>query len=609
MRRIQFRTATASFLLVLAAAISVRGTEFVKVIPDDALGFIAVRNVAETDEKVGQLFTKLKIEFGGPLALLQLMTGISEGLDKSGDALLLVLPTGGEADGVEVSLWLPVADYDRFLASLGGTPGGVVTAVTVVGEDLLVTKHEGWAVLFDPDERERIPQLLQQGATPPQQVSQWESWIEATDVAVVVLPGGMRAGIQWAGAQNDDEAEVAPADQGAADDLFGPAEAPDETEIQSDDNQSSGNFVSHARNSIRNVLSSSPKLFQLVTATSAIGLGLRIDEQGNARAGLRVALREGSFEGDASDATDSHDQLPSLYESGEFVLSGAGQIPPNLSTMIAQLYAHRIVRDLKTEEKLALDNDTLSRFQEAVDQAANQVRSFAVLTKPGERNEGVYTNNFLAVRVPAADVFLDQVSEVMRLWNEMNREAERGTRLVFDVDETKVADHESTLYSIDIAAADGAPELPEIRQAMEKLFGPGGKFQLLVVPVDDSTVLLSVGTPQQTAGMVETIKQQRPVEWSVGATSQTNQLLPGQSEWRLFFSPHGYTAWRTREMDAITGPVLGGPIVKPFPPSSPIGAVGGVNADGELWADFVVPAQTIESTPDYRKRPGPQLQR
>jgi hypothetical protein len=86
-------------------------------------------------------------------------------------------------------------------------------------------------------------------------------------------------------------------------------------------------------------------------------------------------------------------------------------------------------------------------------------------------------------------------------------------------------------------------------------------------------------------------------------------LLPGQSEWRLFFSPHGYTAWRTREMDAITGPVLGGPIIKPFPPSPPIGAVGGVNADGELWADFVVPAQTIESTPDYRKRPGPQLQR
>jgi hypothetical protein len=61
-------------------------------------------------------------------------------------------------------------------------------------------------------------------------------------------------------------------------------------------------------------------------------------------------------------------------------------------------------------------------------------------------------------------------------------------------------------------------------------------------------------------------------------------------------------------MNAITGPVFGGPLVKQFPASPPLGAAGGIGERG-LWADFVVPAQTVRALGIYRQPKGIRLQR
>jgi hypothetical protein len=196
----------------------------------------------------------------------------------------------------------------------------------------------------------------------------------------------------------------------------------------------------------------------------------------------------------------------------------------------------------------------------------------------------------------------------MRLWNQMNRDAERGTRLVFDVDDVPIGERRAKEYSIDIAAADGGPALPEIRQAMEKLFGPGGKLRTFIVPVDDRTALLAAATPEQIAGVLQTFDLNQPTDWNREPLGLTNRLLPGGSDWRLFISPHGYTRWRARQMSAITGPVFGGPLVKQFPASPPIGAAGSVSERG-LRADFVVPVQTIRALGTYRQPKGIRLQR
>jgi hypothetical protein len=141
--------------------------------------------------------------------------------------------------------------------------------------------------------------------------------------------------------------------------------------------------------------------------------------------------------------------------------------------------------------------------------------------------------------------------------------------------------------------------IPEVRQAMEKLFGPGGKMRLFVVKIDSQTALLAGATADQVAAMLAQLDRRNRIDWKLPSLATANSLLPQQADWRAFFSPHGYTHWSSRQMNAIVGvPVVGGPLVKDFPMSPPIGATGGVH-DGRLWVEVSVPAETILGASEY----------
>ena len=161
----------------------------------------------------------------------------------------------------------------------------------------------------------------------------------------------------------------------------------------------------------------------------------------------------------------------------------------------------------------------------------------SVLTLPGEKEDGVYTNSFLAVRVGSADKFVDLATEAMRLWNQMNRDGQGGPRLVFDVEELSIGDRKAIQYSLDLAAADGAAVLPETRQAMEKLFGPGGKLRMLIAKVDKHTVLLAGATPEQVAAMLEQLDRKQPLDWQQPPFADVNRLLPQASGLACVFQP------------------------------------------------------------------------
>jgi hypothetical protein len=503
---------------------------------------------------------------------------------------------------------LPIADYDRFIASLGGSAGQKITGITIAGEDLLVARQEKWALVMDPDQRTRMEGMLD-ASPPPQPTLKWTKWIDTQDVAVVVLSSGVRDALDWAMADDAANAAGQAAEEIAGDDIFGPAEADDSAPRRGPPRQTSFSIVTKVQLLMRYWLTRSPRVLEWAKGTEAISVGMRLDDQGNAHAGMRVAFGNNSDDVRAiSRIADQGETLPALDQGDDFIVTATGALPPVLASTAASAYVRALIDEMKTEEHLAIEEATLERFYQEVEHAADMVESIAVFARPGDEQDGVYTNSFLAVRVASADAFVDHAGEVMRLWNQMNRDSQRGTQLIFDVDDMTIGERTAKQYSIDIAAADGSPALPEIRQAMEKLFGPGGKMRLFVVPVDDRTALLAAATPEQIAAILETLELKQANDWNREPFGVTNALLPGDSDWRLFFSPHGYNRWLARKMNAITGPVFGGPLVKDFPASPPVGVAGGIK-DQELWADFVVPAQTIRALSVYRQPRGLQIQR
>lgn len=603
MKRWSLTISVASVAVIGTVSASL-GADVLQNVPNDAQGFVVVKNLAATDSKVQQLLTSVQADFPSPLAFLRAVTGVSEGLDPQGDCLFVVLPGGnGDADP-QFGVWLPVRDYNRLIAALRGTTGQDIVAITVAGEDLLIAQHGAWALVMDPEQRERMEQILAADPNPPSAVAKWQSWIDANDVAVVAFPGGVRAILAWATAAPPASGPQSGADDDFDDDLFGFEEVNDVGDpfvATAREAPPANDLTARIRAAIRKWTRQSPGLTQTLLRAEAVGCAARLDADGNALVGLRAINEDlGPIAADNSQA-EKQSLPPTLYQGGNFVLHGAGALPPAHVLAISSLVARSLADELKTEEGLRLNDATVARFQRAVEQAAAEIASAAVLTQAGDKQEGVYTNDFAVVRVNSAATFASRATEAMQLWNAMNREGKGETPLVFDVEEVKVGGRAATLCSLDIAAADGAPPIPEVRQAMEKFFGPGGKLRLWIVRVDDQTVLLAAATPEQVAAALNAFDRKQQLDWTRSELAPAANLLPEQADWRLLFSPHHYDKWQRRQKDAITGPVFGGPLVKEFPPSPPIGIAGRFRG-GELRIDAAVPAETIQGAGAFLKK-------
>jgi hypothetical protein len=115
-------------------------------------------------------------------------------------------------------------------------------------------------------------------------------------------------------------------------------------------------------------------------------------------------------------------ELPiALSDKGGFLMSAAGRVPTSALTTYAAAYARRVLADLKEEENTEVDETSLKRLIDAAEVAAADVRTFAVLSQPGDDVAPVYTNEFAIVRTTSADSFTKHANEVMRLWNSANR--------------------------------------------------------------------------------------------------------------------------------------------------------------------------------------------
>ncbi len=599
-------------LLLLFIPATARAADILQEVPNDVLGVVIVHHLDTVDAKAKWLSLELRNNAFSPLAFLKAVTNVQEGLDLEGDFMLAVYPDPrGEKSRLRFGVWLPVADYAQFGRSIGASSLDGISTVTVAGEDLLVARRGEWALVMDMDQRERMTQLVAASASPPvsPQIAGWKAWIDTNDVTVIAYAAGVRGLLSWADDSDDDGKTGVE----SSDDVFGAKNAPGRrrANIGTGANRTSPRGIAGILNEYHKWTAASPAIAHTIEQANMVGCGLRINLDGNnngsALVGLRVAFNDG-FE---AVPIDTKAGVPhSIYDIGGFAFAGAGQLPKSVIETLACGYLQTIAADLKKEEHTELDEESLQQLNEAVEQAAGEVRSAVVLTQPAGKAQPIYTNNFVALRVTSTADFLNRAAEVMRLWNKANRDADGEAKLIFSTEDMKLGDRTARQYTLDFATMLGGPALPEVRQSMEKLFGPGGKLRLWVVPADDHTVLLAQGTLEQVTAALKLLDRKQGIDWNQGELSKANNLLPAGSDWRVFFDPHRYYDWERRQAIAVAGvPVIGGPLVKPFRDCPPVGIAGGFR-EQELWIDVVALAPTLKSAYDFLTptKPRPEVQ-
>src|SRR5438045_2339900 len=98
-------------LVLLAAPCQAQMVKAVDLVPDDALGFLVIKNLRELSDKVDQAAKKLNVaEHVSLLELIQKEMGIREGINDKGSVIFIVLKAkdGKSMPGFVAAL--PVAD-------------------------------------------------------------------------------------------------------------------------------------------------------------------------------------------------------------------------------------------------------------------------------------------------------------------------------------------------------------------------------------------------------------------------------------------------------------------------------------------------------------------
>jgi hypothetical protein len=557
-------------------------------VPRDALGFTLVRNLSQADAKIAKSVSDLRLPLPSPLALIKSLTGIGAGLDSQRDLLLVMLPSENDSRPFHLAVWLPVQDYGELVRSLDGDPERRIAAATVAGEDVLVAHVQDWAVIMDPDGRERLNQMVSDPPPVAQPATEAARLVDQdADVSLVVLAPGIQTAAAWAASARG---AVPPIGEPGQNDRARSQLVPLQSGPPPNDNSWRA-----AWESTQSMLVDIPELKRMGMEAKGFGCSLRLDQAGNAIVKLRVALSQDAAlaAGGTEPGKRNRFAAPPLYDGGDFVLSGWAQVSERWAVPLVAPYVRQMAADLATEYSTKVDDSDLAAFRAAAERAVAQTRAFSVLSRPGTEPEGVYTNSFLAVQVASADEFIKQAKAAVDEWNTMLGKTDGAAGLAFEESPIMVDGHDGSQYSIDMAKAVGAGSLPEARQSMERLFGPGGQFRMQCVKVDDTTVLLSIASEDQLTTPIRVIQNKHLAKAAEdGKLQAVTQLLVGESDWRLYLSLDGYNHWLKRQMEAIVGPVIGGPIVRPFPASPPVAAAGGTTHD-MVWAEVAVPADTL----------------
>jgi len=173
-------------------------------VPDGALGFAVIRDVASASEKIEKVAGQF--EAGAPplLATFKALTATNDGFDDQGDVLLALMPG---KDQPQPLLALPVTDYDALIKQLDGDPAKEIAEVSMAGQDLFVAHKGDYAVFVDSDSRATLRKLLSSDAKTQAAEHPLKDWIAENDVTIVVLPAGLKLGVEM-GSEGLDEARA-----------------------------------------------------------------------------------------------------------------------------------------------------------------------------------------------------------------------------------------------------------------------------------------------------------------------------------------------------------------------------------------------------------------
>ena len=568
--------------LTFAPFLAARGEQLLDHLPEDALAAAVVHNISGTNakiERVLKIFQEIApAPIPAPLPLVKAATGLGAGLNEEGDVMLALLHNEQQPVAPRPLLLVAVSDYAAFAGSVNGDATGEICRVTIAEEEVLVAQRGSFAVLMNVEHRDRMETLL---ATPPRPVAALAplaKWLAATDFAAVLTPVGVktltaygRAGVSGQRGQLDQQFD----DPAMADTL---------------------------RQMKQSLAIFDGVLGLLDAEVSAVGLGLSIDDATNLRLTKRVVL---SQDGELAKikGVAASDQSPLAgYAAGPFVAAVGGPVPAAWKESLGEFsrkMMEQFAEDYGFEDFKAED---WQKVQSSWQTAMQGLRSMSLIVLPGEKDEPIYSNVYGIAKVDDARAYLKSYRESTTLWNELMARSSGDINLQYEMSDVKVGGREAMLMVVDVAAAAGGPNAPEMEPIMEAMFGEEGKMRAYMVVADEHTVVSGLAPEDRIAAAVEQALSNEPGLAESPSVQSAVKLLDPQAPWRAVVSPQGCVEWFSRMWSLMIGQLGGGaPTIPEYPEAPPVAF--SINFDGgQFLGEMVWPVETLEGLVTFIKK-------
>jgi hypothetical protein len=562
---------TAPIVWLVATAVLAAPADPLEVIPDDTLGLVVIKNMAEANRRVQGLTEKMKIPAPDLLSLVKSMTGIDKGVDEDGGIAAAVFPDDEAGDvGISMLVFVPVTDYKAFIEQL--QPGEVkdsITEITVFGQACIAAKRGDFAVVSDPKKRAILEKALASSKNVTATLEPLRNWMAGKDAALVVTPAGKKMLFEKLISLIPDS----PKDDDKKDD------AKDDAEDEADPIKT---LLKIAQAAKRVLEAAEPELTHLA-------LGVRIDDDSSLHVAARLRFTPGGkLAGWAKDIKLPEHSLLAGLPSGKFAIAAGGvgmQLSPDVAKIVNQFSQIGL-------QQFAESSGDDKKFDEAMNRqraTGGTTATMMGLLRPGD---SIFSSAVSVERVKSSTAHLKASRELLQVMSEGIKNKSTGEP-IYTVDDVKVGDLKAIELTTDLTGIVGAagdnPAAEQMQSIFGRMFGNGGKPRAYMAAADDHNVVTAY-TKEQLERIVAHVRSAAKGLETDPQIAKTNALLPTGAQWVAYVSPQGLLQW----VDVLVRQGLQGQgfQIPAFPESDPIGLAARVSDSG-LDAELVLPESVV----------------